>query len=105
GASSTRHAASSSITCAARGNSSSSGNLLWLGGSRPAVYYVDGGKVISSHGRRVSLPAYAIPVGFRACGKPVVLYTVGSVLRASALAGGGQMMTVGRNAVVGARGG
>ncbi len=99
-AASASHTASSSISCAARGNAASSGNLLWLGGSRPAVYYVDRGKVISSRGRGPSLPAYAIPVGFRACGKPVVLYTVGSVLRASALAGGPQTLTVGRNVVV-----
>jgi hypothetical protein len=99
-ASSTGHAATSSISCAARGNTASSSTLLWLGETHPVVYYVDRGKVISSRGRGPSLPAYAIPAGFRACARPVVLYTVGGELRATTLAGGRQTLSVGRNAVV-----
>jgi hypothetical protein len=89
-----------SISCATPRAASSSANLLWLGGSRSRVYYVHGGKVISSVGRGRALPAFARPAGFRACGKPVLLYTFGSELRAMALAGGHHTLTLGQNAVV-----
>ena len=64
------------------------------------VYYVHGGKVFSSAGRSRALPAFARPAGFRACSKPVLLYTFGSELRATALAGGHKTLTLGNNAVV-----
>jgi WD40 repeat protein len=92
--------ASFSISCSAPRGASSSANLLWLGGSRSRVYYVHAGKVISSAGRSRALPAFARPAGFRACGKPVLLYTLGSELRATALAGGNRTLTLGQNAVV-----
>jgi WD40 repeat protein len=78
-------AATLSTSCAARPDATSSGDLLWLGGSHPRVYYVDGQKVISSRGRGLSLPRNATAVGFRACRTPLVLYTIGKELRATAL--------------------
>jgi WD40-like Beta Propeller Repeat len=99
-ATSAGHAASLSVSCSQLADASASSNLLWQGGSRPLVYYVDRGKVVSSHGPSRSLPASAIIVGFRACAKPLLLYTVGTALRATALVGGGKTLTVGRNAVV-----
>jgi hypothetical protein len=92
--------ASLSISCSAPRTASSSANLLWLGGSRSRVYYVHSGRVISSAGRSRALPAFARPAGFRACGKPVLLYTLGSELRATALAGRHKTLTLGQNAVV-----
>jgi len=94
-----RHAALS-ISCTTPRAASWSANLLWLGGSRSRVYYVHGGRVISSAGRARALPAFARPAGFRACGKPVLLYTFGSELRAMPLAGGSRTQTLGQNAVV-----
>ena len=99
-ASSSGKSASLSVSCSQRADASASSNLLWQGGSKPLVYYVDRGRVVSSRGSSRSLPQSAIIVGFRACAKPLLLYTVGSELRASALAGGRQTLTVGRNAVV-----
>ena len=99
-ASSAGKPASLSVSCSQRADASASSNLLWQGGSKPLVYYVDRGRVVSSRGSSRSLPQSAIIVGFRACAKPLLLYTVGSELRASALAGGRQTLTVGRNAVV-----
>jgi hypothetical protein len=61
---------------------------------------VHGGKVISSAGRSRRLPAFARAAGFRACGAPVVLYTIGSELRATALSGSHKTLTLGNNAVV-----
>jgi hypothetical protein len=95
---SARHAASLSLSCSTGADASSSSDLLWQGGSR--VYYVDRGKVISAQGRIRSLPESAIPVGFRACAKPLLLYTVGTELRATALTGGRQTLTLGRGASV-----
>jgi WD40 repeat protein len=89
-----------SIGCSTPRATSWSADLLWLGGSRSRVYYVHGGRVISSAGRSRALPAFARPAGFRACGTPVLLYTLGSELRATALAGGHETLTLGRNAVV-----
>jgi hypothetical protein len=89
-----------SIRCSTPRTASSSANLLWLGGSRSIVYYVHGGKVISSVGRSRALPAFARAAGFRACAKPVLLYTLGSALRATALAGAHKTLTLGNNAVV-----
>ena len=94
------HASSLSIRCSAPAGVSSSANLLWLGGAQARVYYVHRGRVISSTGRSRALPAFARPAGFRACGKPVLLYTFGSELRATQLAGGSRTQTLGQNAVV-----
>jgi hypothetical protein len=94
-----RHAALS-IGCSTPRVASSSAKLLWLGGSRTRVWYVHGGRVISSAGPSRALPAFARPAGFRACGKPVLLYTFGSELRATALAGSQRTLTLGNNAVV-----
>ncbi|HEY2220284.1 MAG TPA: hypothetical protein VGH35_13140 [Gaiellaceae bacterium] len=94
------HAASLSIRCSTPATASSSANLLWLGGAKSSVYYAHGGKVISSAGRSRALPAFARAAGFRACSKPVVLYTFGSELRAMALAGARKTATLGQNAVV-----
>lgn len=95
-------AASLSVRCSTSSAASSSADLLWLGGSRPAVYFVDHGKVISSRGRGPSLPPSAIPVGFRACRTPLLFYTVGSELRATALtrAHHAGTLTLGSGAVV-----
>ena len=92
--------ASLSISCSTPRAASSSANLLWLGGTRSLIYYVHGGKVISSAGRSRALPAFARAAGFRACSKPVLLYTFGSELRATALEGRHKTLTLGRNAVV-----
>jgi hypothetical protein len=93
-------ALSLSIRCSTPATASSSANLLWLGGAQTRVYYVHRGKVISSAGRSRALPAFARPAGFRACSKPVLLYTFGSELRATALAGARKTLTLGNNAVV-----
>jgi hypothetical protein len=79
---------------------SSSANLLWLGGAHTNIYYVHKGKLFSSVGRSRALPAFARAAGFRACGKPVLLYTFGSVLRAMPLGGGSRTQTLGENAVI-----
>ena len=95
-----RHAALS-ISCSTSRAASSSANLLWLGGSRSRVWYVHGGRVISSAGSSRPLPAFARPAGFRACAaRPVFLYTFGSELRATALAGSQKTLTLGNDAVV-----
>jgi WD40 repeat protein len=94
------HASSLSIRCSTPATASSSANLLWLGGAQTRVYYVHRGKVISSTGRSRALPAFARAAGFRACGKPVVLYRFGRELRAMALAGARKTATLGQNAVV-----
>jgi hypothetical protein len=95
------HTSSLSIRCSTPRAASSSANLLWLGGSRSRVWYVHGGKVISSAGRSRALPPFARAAGFRACvAKPVLLYTLGSELRATALAGSHRTLTLGNNAVV-----
>ena len=91
--------ASFSIRCSPSRAASSSTNLLWLGGAQSRVYYVHGGKVISSVGRTRALPAFARAAGFRACSKPVLLYTFGSELRAMPLAGH-HTVILGQNAVV-----
>jgi hypothetical protein len=93
-----RHA-SFSISCPPSRAASSSTNLLWLGGANAHLYYVHGGKLISSVGRARALPAFARAAGFRACSKPVLLYTLGSELRAMPLAGH-HTVTLGQNAVV-----
>jgi WD40-like Beta Propeller Repeat len=91
---------SPSAGCSVRSDASSSSDLLWLGGKRPLVYYVHGHQVISSSGRATALPRFAIPVGFRARSKPLVLNTVGDELQATALASGPKTLTLGRDAVV-----
>jgi WD40-like Beta Propeller Repeat len=56
---------------------------------------------VSSVGSDTALPAYATPVGFRACRTPLLLYTVGSNLQARALtAHGARTLALGRDAVV-----
>jgi WD40-like Beta Propeller Repeat len=92
--------ASLSISCSPSRAASSSTNLLWLGGAQTRVYYVHGGKVISSAGRSRALPSFARAAGFRACAEPVLLYTMGSELRATALSGSRKTLTLGQNAVV-----
>jgi hypothetical protein len=87
-----------SISCSTPRAGASSATLLWLGGTR--LWYVHGGKVISSAGRSRALPAFARAAGFRACSRPILLYTLGSELRATALAGGRKTLTLGNNAVV-----
>jgi WD40 repeat protein len=99
-ASSAGHAASLSVSCSARSDASSSANLLWVAGKQPLVYYVQGRSVISSRGGGSALPPGAIPVGFRACSTPLLLYTFGTELRVAALAGARQTLTVGNNAAV-----
>jgi WD40 repeat protein len=95
-----RHAALS-IRCSTPAEASSSASLLWLGGSRPRVWYVHGGRVLSSAGRSRALPSFARAAGFRACAaEPVLLYTLGSELRATALRGTPKTLTLGDNAVV-----
>jgi len=94
------HTTSLSVSCPTRSDASSSANLLWVAGKQPLVYYVHGRKLISSAGRGAALPPGAIPVGFRSCSTPLFLYTVGTELRASALAGGRQTLTVGNNSAV-----
>jgi WD40 repeat protein len=93
-------AASLPTRCAARPDASSSSNLLWFGGRRNLVYYVHGGRVISSHGRGPVLPPFATPVGFRACRTPLLLYQLGEELRAAPLTGGRKTQSLGQNAVV-----
>jgi dipeptidyl aminopeptidase/acylaminoacyl peptidase len=95
-----RQAGSLSTRCTARPDASSSANLLWLGGRQRDVYYVDGGRVVSSHGRVPALPAFATPVGFRACRTPLLLYRLGDELRAAPLTAGRKTLSLGRNAVV-----
>lgn len=88
-----------SISCSTPRATSSSASLLWLGGKR--LWYVHSGRVISSAGRSRALPSFARAAGFRACAaKPVLLYTLGSELRATALAGSQRTLTLGNNAVV-----
>jgi hypothetical protein len=94
-----------SISCSTRSDASSSANLLWVAGKQPLVYYVQGRKVFSSAGRGAALPQSAIPVGFRACSKPLLLYTLGTELRATALTGGRQTLTLGQRAFVAPGGG
>ena len=94
-----------SISCSTRSDASSSANLLWVGGKQPLVYYVQGRKVLSSAGRPAALPQSAIPVGFRACSKPLFLYTVGTELRATALGSGQETLALGRHAFVAPKGG
>ncbi len=89
-----------STRCAARPDASASATLLWLGGRRTLVYYVRGRRVVSSHGRGPALPPFATPVGFRACRTPLLLYQLGSDLRATPLAHGRKTLTLGRNAVL-----
>jgi hypothetical protein len=89
-----------SISCSTRSDASSSASLLWVAGRQPLVYYVRGRKVFSSAGRGAALPESAIPVGFRACRTPLLLYTVGTDLRATALSGGRQTLALGQNAFV-----
>jgi WD40 repeat protein len=99
-ASSAGHPSSLSVSCSARSDASSGPNLLWVAGKQPLVFYVHGRKVISSVGGSAALPQGAIPIGFRACSTPLFLYTFGTELRASALAGGRQTLTVGNNTAV-----
>ena len=94
------HHAPLSLNCSTPRAASSSANLLWLGGSHSLVYYVHGGRVISSSGRSRALPDFARAAGFRACSTPVVLYTLGSELRATALSGTHETLRLGNNAVV-----
>jgi hypothetical protein len=94
-----------SISCSTRTDASSSANLLWVAGRQPLVYYVQGRRVFSSAGRGPALPQSAIPVGFRACSRPLLLYTVGTELRATALTGGRQTLALGQHAFVAPGGG
>jgi hypothetical protein len=88
-----------SISCSTPHAASSSATLLWLGGRR--LWYVHKGKVVSSAGRSRALPSFARAAGFRACAaEPVLFYTLGSELRATALAGSRKTLTLGNNAVV-----
>lgn len=88
-----------SISCSTPRATSSSASLLWLGGKR--LWYVHSGRVISSAGGSRALPSFARAAGFRACAaEPVLLYTLGSELRATALAGSQKTLTLGNNAVV-----
>jgi hypothetical protein len=103
--SSAAKSASLSLSCSASANASSSSNLLWVAGKRPLVYYVQGRKVFSSAGRAGALPESAIPVGFRACSTPLLLYTVGTDLRATTLSGGRQTLALGQNSFVSPGGG
>ena len=95
-----RQAASLPTQCAARPDASSSSNLLWVGGRRNLVYYVHGGRVISSQGRGPALPPFATPVGFRACRTPLLIYRLGPDLRAKPLTPGRKTVALGRNVVV-----
>jgi hypothetical protein len=94
-----------SISCSTSSDASSSANLLWVAGKQPLVYYVQGRKVLSSVGPPSALPQSAISVGFRACSKPLLLYTVGTELRATALGGGRQTLALGQHAFVAPGGG
>jgi hypothetical protein len=100
GAPQARQAASPPTGCAARPDASSGANLLWLGGRPNVVYYVRGKRIISSQGHGRALPPFAIPVGFRACRTPLLLYDLGPELRATALTGGPKTLTLGRDSVV-----
>ncbi|HZD88115.1 MAG TPA: hypothetical protein VE088_08940 [Gaiellaceae bacterium] len=88
--------AASLIRCGAAGDQGASPELLWLDS---AVYVVDGRRVLSSRGLGVPLPRGAVPVGFRDCRTPVVLYRLGDVLRAKVLASHGRTLTLGRGTI------
>jgi WD40 repeat protein len=87
-----------STGCAARGSGVSDSDLLWLRDGR--VYFVDKKKVISSQGHGTPVPAFTTPVGFRACGTPLLLYTFGPELRAMTLSGPRKTIALGRNVAV-----
>jgi WD40 repeat protein len=87
-----------STGCAARGHSVSDSDLLWL--RNGSVYFVDKKKVISSRGADTAVPAFTTPVGFRACGTPLLLYTFGPELRAMTLSGPRKTIALGSNVAV-----